>query len=77
MHLPFIACMDYTHKIKAQGLIERGITLAPLYFWHNLLFNHYSLLPVRVLEFDLQYYSKNYPEFALDFTEAHKAGQAL
>lgn len=77
LQLPFIASMDYTHKLKAQSLIERGAPLPALYFWYNLQAGHYKCLPERVLVFDLEYYGRNYPEFKEDFSKAHQLGQAL
>lgn len=77
LQLPFIACMDYAHKLKAQALIERDISISALYFWYNLQAGNYKHLSERVLLYDLDYYGRNYPEFKEDFAKARLIGQAL
>lgn len=67
MHLPIIQGLDYSAKLKAQALINKGISYDALYFWFNLLQGHYKQLPHAILENDLQRMIKKYPQFKTEF----------
>lgn len=72
MHAPIIKLLDYQGKLQAQALINRGMTIGPLYFWYNVKAGNYSALPGQVLQKDLDHFCRKYPAFKEDFINATK-----
>lgn len=61
--LNFIRELPYDELIEAHKVIERGGTVALLYFWYNLHKCHYKVLPVEMVEKQTVWYTNLFPEW--------------
>lgn len=63
----FLSELEYSDRLEAERIIDKGAEVALLHFWFNLITGKYfGLLPLEKVWIDADRFSKKYPEFAED-----------